>query len=90
MQKQQRYQLRQQSHTLKPVVIIGSQGLTSAVHEEIDCALEARELIKIRIHSQDRELIKSITATICDEHQATLIQHIGHVILIYHASNKYR
>ena len=86
MQKQQLNQLRQKSHALKPVVMIGSQGLTQAVHNEIDCALEAHELIKIRIQTQDREQIKSVTTAICEKHQASLVQHIGHVVVIYRAA----
>ena len=46
--------LRKNSYSLKPVVIIGQNGLTDAVLSEIDASLNAHELIKIHI----REPIK--------------------------------
>ena len=42
--------LRQKSHHLKPIIIIGSKGLTEEVQKEIDIALETHELLKIKIN----------------------------------------
>lgn len=68
---------------LKPIILIGNKGLTQAVHHEIDRALNDHELIKIRFHSKDRDESKRIADEICQQHQALLIQKIGHVIVIY-------
>lgn len=83
MNKSDILKLRKQAHKLNPVVIIGSQGLTQAVQDEISTSLDAHELIKIRVHTQSRELVKSITNEICEKQQATLIQIIGHAIVVY-------
>jgi len=89
MNKQELNQLRQQAHALKPVVMIGSHGLTDAVHHEIDCALESHELIKIKIQTNDRDLVKSLSNAICEKHQASLVQQIGHVVVVYRANPDY-
>ncbi len=85
MNKQAISALRKQAHKLNPVVIIGSQGLTQAVQDEISLALDAHELIKIRVHTQDRNLIKTMTNEICEAQAATLIQAIGHVMVVFRA-----
>ena len=41
--------LRKKAYSLKPYVMIGQHGLTDAVLAEIDLALNAHALIKIRI-----------------------------------------
>lgn len=83
MNKQQLLALRQQAHHLKPVVILGAQGLTPAVGKEIDVALQAHELIKIKINALDRAEFKQLANTICENHQATLVDLIGHIAIIY-------
>ena len=78
--------LKAKAHHLKPIVIIGSDGLTAGVNNEIDRALNDHELIKIRVNAEDREQRKSITASIVEHHQAELIGAIGHIIIIYRAN----
>jgi RNA-binding protein len=50
----QRKEHRAAAHHLDPVVMIGNEGLTPAVAKEIDLALRAHGLIKIRVFSDDR------------------------------------
>lgn len=78
--------LKQKAHSLNPVVIIGGSGLTEGVHREIDVALDAHELIKVRVNAEDRDQRKQMIDTICQHHQADLIQAIGHIIAIYRES----
>ncbi len=75
--------LKQKAHSLSPVVILGGNGLTEGVHGEIEVALQAHELIKIRVNADDREQRKQLTQQICEKHKAELIQAIGHIIAIY-------
>ena len=49
-----RREYRAQAHHLNPVVMVGGDGLTPAVRKEIDAALNAHGLIKIRVFSDDR------------------------------------
>ena len=50
-----RLTLRSQAHHLDPVVLLGANGLTEAVMKEIDRALKAHELIKVKVPTDDRE-----------------------------------
>ena len=50
----QRKEKRAEAHHLDPVVMIGTDGMTDAVVKEIDAALKAHGLIKVRVFSDDR------------------------------------
>jgi RNA-binding protein len=77
-------ELRSKLHHLKPVIIIGNNGLTPAVIQEIEQALNYHELIKIRVTIKDQkeELLK-ITDEICAKTRAVIVQTIGHIIAVY-------
>ncbi|BBA33630.1 uncharacterized protein sS8_1673 [Methylocaldum marinum] len=75
--------LRTKAHSLKPVVITGQAGITPALLNEIGLALDHHELIKVRVNAPDREERREMTAQICGELGAELIQSIGHVITLY-------
>ncbi len=75
--------LRRQAHALKPVVIIGQQELSDTVQAEIDCALTAHELIKIRVNATDAEHRQGLIDAICTVQKATFVQKIGHVATIF-------
>ena len=81
--EQMRQHLRKKSHSAKPIVIIGNRGLTEAVHLEIERALLAHELVKIRVNAENRESRSEMINTICNTHDAHLIQAVGHVAVIY-------
>jgi RNA-binding protein len=75
--------LKQKAHHLKPVVLLGAQGLTEAVLAEIDVALTAHELIKIKLSGGDKAQRQNWAEQICQHHQAELIQIIGQIAIIY-------
>ena len=75
--------MRRKVHALKPIVIIGANGLTEAVHKEIETALNAHELIKIRVNAEDHAEFQHMHNEICNVHNAALVQTIGHVIAIF-------
>ncbi len=79
--------LKTQAHQLNPVVIIGQAGLTEAVIREINLALDAHELIKVRIRA-DREDRVEIKNRICIETQAELIQAIGQIVVLFRKNPK--
>jgi len=78
-------QLRAEAHRLKlkPVVMIGQNGLTDNVHMEIDNALSHHELVKIRLPGLESGDKKTMIDTIADRHDAAVIQAIGHVAVFY-------
>jgi RNA-binding protein len=82
-----RKQFRAIGHRLHPVVII-SNGISDNVDNEIDRALTDHELIKIRINAADREEKAALVASICERHDAEMIQMSGHTVLLYKAARK--
>jgi RNA-binding protein len=70
------------AHTLKPVIMIGQAGLTAAVLAELELVLNTHELVKVRIRAE-RDERKLISAKICAETGAELIQAIGQIVVIY-------
>ena len=79
----QRRAFRAQAHHLHPVVSVSSNGLTPSVLKEIDHALQAHELIKIRVYGEDRAHRDSIMETVCAELQAAAVQHIGKTLVVW-------
>jgi len=73
-------------HHLSPIII--ANGLSDNINREIDRALKDHELIKIKVHSNDRGVKKALVHSICEDHDAELIQLIGHVALIFKAAKK--
>jgi len=79
----QRQFLKGLAHPLQAVVMIGNQGLTPAVHKEIDRALAAHELIKIKAATDDADTRRSWMEEICAKANAAPVQQIGKVLVVY-------
>jgi len=88
LNKKQIQHLRGVAHPLKPVVLLGNNGLTEAVVAEIDYALNHHELIKVKIPTDDKETKTLIVEAICRETSATKIQVIGKTLVIYRKSEE--
>jgi RNA-binding protein len=78
-----RSELRAEAHKLKPVVLIGDKGLTDEVLREIDVALKAHELIKVRANTDDRKARELWMEKIVERLQAEAVQQIGKVLVVY-------
>ena len=76
-------ELKAKAHHLNPVVTIGDKGLSKPVLKELNIALDAHELIKVRMHSEDRDERKSIMIEIAKSLDATPINQIGKVLIIF-------
>jgi len=83
----QKKKLKALAHPLNPVVIIGQAGLTDAVIKEINVALNAHELIKIKIRAE-RDERATIREQICEQTKAELVQSIGQIAVIYRLNPK--
>ena len=79
----QRKDKRADAHHLDPVVMIGGDGLTPAVVREIDAALNAHGLIKVRVFSDERETRATFFAGLADTLSAAPIQHIGKLLVLW-------
>ena len=75
--------LRGMGHQLKPVITVGSAGLTEPVLKEFDSSITHHELIKVRVRAGDRNVRDEIIARLCEQNAAHLVTRIGNVALIY-------
>ena len=74
---------RADAHHLDPIVQIGADGATPAVVKEIDGALKAHGLVKVRVFSDDREAREGLLARLSDELGAAPVQHIGKLLVLW-------
>jgi RNA-binding protein len=79
----ERKALKARAHSLDPSVHLGGKGLTRAVIAELDRALAAHELIKVRAGGLERAEREAALAEICAQLDAQPVQHIGKVLVLY-------
>tara|TARA_B100001063_G_scaffold242618_1_gene271612 strand:- start:1972 stop:2256 length:285 start_codon:yes stop_codon:yes gene_type:complete len=78
-----RKELKKKAYALKPVIMIGQNGLTDAVINEIDIALNAHELIKVRAKGSDKDERTNHCLKIKEKLNADIIQRIGFITVLY-------
>lgn len=71
------------AQSLKPIVRLGNKGLTETVHQEVDAALKAHELVKIKIQGSTPEIRTTLYDELANTHHAIKIQKIGHIVVLY-------
>jgi putative YhbY family RNA-binding protein len=74
---------RADAHHLDPVVLVGGDGLSPSVKKEINAALNAHGLIKVRVFSDDRAAREAMLKTLTEELSAAPIQHIGKLLVLW-------
>ncbi len=74
--------LRSLAHHLEPAVRVGGAGVTEAVLRQVDEAIEANELIKVRVDG-DREEVREASEALATGTRAEVAQIIGKVVLLY-------
>jgi RNA-binding protein len=79
----ERKEHRSAAHHLDPVVMVGGDGLTPAVVKEVDGALKAHGLIKVRVFSDDRQARETMFASLAEDLSAAPIQHIGKLLVLW-------
>jgi RNA-binding protein len=80
--------LKARSHSLHPVVIVGSKGLTESVFKEVEVALKSHELIKVKLASDDRNERNEQFAILRDAVDAKPVQLIGKIVVLYRKADE--
>ena len=75
--------LRGLAHPLKPVVMVGQHGMKDSIMAEVEIALDAHELIKLKISVGDREARDGIIQDIMAQSGAELVQRIGNTAILF-------
>lgn len=80
---QQIRELKKLAHHLNPVVIVGQHGLSENVFNEIAIALDAHELIKVKLAGSDKAEREALCAEIVGRLDPALVQIIGRIAIFY-------
>jgi RNA-binding protein len=80
--KQKQY-LKGLAHPLSPTVRVGKGGLTDAVIAETAKALEAHELIKVRIEVEEGAARREVASKLALATDAGLAGTIGKIAMLY-------
>ncbi|MBF0138475.1 MAG: YhbY family RNA-binding protein, partial [Magnetococcales bacterium] len=80
----QRKYLRGLAHSLRPVVLVGHGGLSAALLEQVDQALTAHELIKVRFNDFKEER-RTLTLQLEQGVACEAVGLIGHTAILYRA-----
>jgi putative YhbY family RNA-binding protein len=81
----ERAHLKARAHALEPAVHVGNSGVTDALLAEVERALAAHELIKVKIGSDDRKERVAIGDEICARTGAAAVHRVGKVIILWRA-----
>nr|WP_218688389.1 MULTISPECIES: ribosome assembly RNA-binding protein YhbY [Mammaliicoccus]MBW0769976.1 ribosome assembly RNA-binding protein YhbY [Mammaliicoccus lentus] len=85
--KQKRY-LRKEAHHLDPIFQIGKGGISENMIEQLNEALEKRELIKVHILQNYMDDHKEVANSISEQTESELVQLIGSIIILYKESKE--
>ena len=79
----QRAALKARAHALEPVVTVGQAGASAAVLAEVERALTAHGLIKVKLAGADRESRDTLATILCDRTGAEAVQQVGRVLVLW-------
>jgi putative YhbY family RNA-binding protein len=79
----QRAHLKGRAHVLEPVVFIGQAGLSDSVVIELERALAAHGLIKVKLAGAGRGDREALTKDICERSGAAAVQNVGRILVLW-------
>lgn len=71
---------------IEPIIHVGKFGLTDAISQQLDEALEARELVKVRVIANAPAEPREIGPKLAEAAGAEMVQAIGRNLLFYRRS----
>lgn len=90
MTSKERAELRAKANGLETIFQIGKGGITDAVVEQVDSALTARELIKLRVLETSPVPVRAAAQQLADAVQAEVVQVIGTKMVLYRENTELR
>jgi len=79
----ERAHLKARAHALEPVVHVGGTGVTDGLIREVDRALTAHELIKVKIPVDDRPARVALGDEVCARTGAVAVHRVGKVLILW-------
>ena len=84
----QRKHLRGIAHDLKPIVLVGSSGVSNGLTAELNQTLDHHELVKVKLRVGDREARNLAIAQLLDKTGSALVARIGNTAVLYKRREK--
>lgn len=84
--KRKRY-LRAQAHSMRPIFSVGKQGLTQTWLDQLQTAIDKRELFKVNILPNAGVDVASLQAFIEEHSDIQVVQTIGHTLVLFGVSH---
>lgn len=84
----QRAYLRKEAHTLEPIFQIGKDGVTDALADGLDKALEKREILKVHILETALLNTKETCNALAERLGAEPVQAIGNKFILYRQADE--
>ena len=82
----QRSYLKSIANRTKPIMQIGKAGITDSFLQQLELALESREIVKINILENSDLNTKEAASTVAEAVDGEFVQAIGNKIVIYKES----
>ncbi len=79
----ERQGLKARAHALEPVVHVGQHGVTAQLAKELDRALTAHELIKVKVTAPHRDAREALCDEIVAQTGAAEVQRVGKVLVLW-------
>ena len=90
LNSKQRAYLRSLAANLDTIFQIGKAGITEEICNQISNALEARELIKMRVLETSPQSVREVADTIASNVGADVVQVIGSRFVLYRESKEHK
>ena len=74
---------KKEAHNIKPIFQIGKGGLSEEMIQQIQFAIEKRELIKVSLLQNTMEEPQEAAEVLAEQTGSTIIQVICHTIVLY-------
>lgn len=84
----QRAKLRGLANPIETILQVGKGGINDALIKQVNDALAARELIKMRVLDNSPEPLRDIAQQLADSTHSEVVQTIGTRFVLYRRNNK--
>ena len=82
LRPRQRAHLKARAHALDPIVQVGQAGAADSVVAEVDRALAAHGLIKVKL-AGDRDERDALAGTLAERTGSTIVQQVGRIAVLW-------
>ncbi|MBN2723798.1 MAG: ribosome assembly RNA-binding protein YhbY [Deltaproteobacteria bacterium] len=83
---EQKKELKALAHSLKPLVIVGEEGITEGIINAVSEALEDHELIKVRMREPEDK--KEMATELASKSYSVMVALRGHTVILFRPSQK--